>query len=36
MLEEAQPIKRIAKTEEVAHVLSFLSSGESSFITGAN
>ena len=35
MLEEAQPIKRIAKPEEVAHVVSFLLSDESSFITGA-
>ena len=35
MLEEAQPIKRIAKPEEVAHVVSFLLSNESSFITGA-
>ena len=35
MLEEAQPIKRIAKPEEVAHVVSFLLSNESSFITGS-
>jgi NAD(P)-dependent dehydrogenase (short-subunit alcohol dehydrogenase family) len=35
MLEEAQPIKRIAKPEEIAHVVSFLLSSESSFITGA-
>jgi NAD(P)-dependent dehydrogenase (short-subunit alcohol dehydrogenase family) len=35
MLEDAQPIKRIGKPEEIAHVVSFLLSHESSFITGA-
>ena len=35
MLEEAQPIKRIAKPEEIANVVAFLLSEESSFMTGA-
>ena len=35
MLEEAQPIKRIAKPEEIANVVAFLLSDESSFMTGA-
>lgn len=35
MLEEAQPIKRLGTAEEIANVVSFLLSDESSFITGA-
>jgi NAD(P)-dependent dehydrogenase (short-subunit alcohol dehydrogenase family) len=35
MLEEPQPIKRIAKPEEIAYAVTFLFSDESSFMTGA-